>query len=39
MAVPTSRFENIAVVTIHRPQHRNAVDHATAQQLANELTQ
>jgi enoyl-CoA hydratase len=35
MAVSISRLENIAVVTIDRPQHRNAVDHATAQQLAN----
>ncbi len=35
MAVSTSRLENIAVVTIDRPQHRNAVDQATAQQLAN----
>ena len=34
MAVSTSRLENIGVVTIDRPQHRNAVDHATAQQLA-----
>jgi enoyl-CoA hydratase len=35
MAISISRLENIAVVTIDRPQHRNAVDHATAQQLAN----
>ncbi len=35
MTVSISRLENIAVVTIDRPQHRNAVDHATAQQLAN----
>src|SRR5712671_2709471 len=35
MAVSTSRLESIAVVTIDRPQHRNAVDHATAQELAN----
>jgi enoyl-CoA hydratase len=35
MTVSISRLENVAVVTIDRPQHRNAVDHATAQQLAN----
>src|SRR5260370_3852926 len=35
MTVSISRLENIAVVTIDRSQHRNAVDHATAQQLAN----
>jgi enoyl-CoA hydratase len=35
MAISISRLENIAVVTIDRPQRRNAVDHATAQQLAN----
>jgi enoyl-CoA hydratase len=35
MAVTISGLENIAVVTIDRPQHRNAVDDATAQQLAN----
>src|SRR5450755_311072 len=34
MAVSVSRLDDIAVVTIDRPQHRNAVDHATAQQLA-----
>src|SRR5258708_19774775 len=35
MTVSISRLENIAVVTIDRPQHRNAVDHATARELAN----
>jgi enoyl-CoA hydratase len=35
MTVSISRLENIAVVTIDRPQRRNAVDHAMAQQLAN----
>jgi enoyl-CoA hydratase len=35
MTVSISRLENVAVMTIDRPQHRNAVDHATAQQLAN----
>jgi enoyl-CoA hydratase len=34
MAITVSRSENIAVVTIDRPRHRNAVDHATAQELA-----
>src|SRR5271167_3036057 len=35
MTVSVSRLENIAVVTIDRPQLRNAVDHATARELAN----
>src|SRR5271169_6179403 len=34
MTVSFSRLENIAVVTIDRPQQRNAVDLATAQELA-----
>jgi enoyl-CoA hydratase len=34
MSVSISRLENIAVVTMDRPQHRNAVDPATAQRLA-----
>ena len=35
MTVSFSRSENIAVITIERPQQRNAVDYATAQELAN----
>jgi enoyl-CoA hydratase len=35
MTVSITRMEDISVVTIDRPQHRNAVDHATAQQLTN----
>jgi enoyl-CoA hydratase len=35
MTVSLSRLENIAVVTIDRPQQRNAVDLPTAQELAN----
>ena len=35
MTVSFNRSENIAVVTIERPQQRNAVDYATAQELAN----
>src|SRR5271157_3456451 len=35
MTVSLSRLENIAVVTIDRPQQRNAVDYATARELAN----
>jgi enoyl-CoA hydratase len=34
MAVSLSRLENIAVVTIDRPRQRNAVDLATARELA-----
>jgi enoyl-CoA hydratase len=35
MTVSLSRLENIAVVTIDRPQQRNAVDLSTARELAN----
>ena len=35
MTVSFDRSENIAVITIERPQQRNAVDSATAQELAN----
>jgi len=35
MTVSLSRLENIAVVTIDRPQQRNAVDFPTARELAN----
>src|SRR5271165_2311510 len=34
MTVTFDRSENIAVVTIERPQQRNAVDYATARELA-----
>jgi enoyl-CoA hydratase len=34
MAVTASRVQDIAIVTIDRPQHRNAVDHTTAHELA-----
>jgi hypothetical protein len=34
-AVSMGRSENIAVATIDRPQHRNAVDHAAGRQLTN----
>jgi enoyl-CoA hydratase len=33
MEVSISRLDNVAVVTIDRPQHRNAVDPATARRL------